>query len=111
MMFLLSQIPWRAWVIFGGVIAIGGAIGWLRHDAASDAIEAARVRALEYSIEMQRLKQERRDEIERLGRCELLRDALERLSGDTDAARDAFERCNQATTEDEAGDGGVPVAE
>lgn len=110
MRFLALLLPrWRLYAALLGALAVFLTAWtlWHRTDAVRDAEQASEIHALENRIEVRDDADKRRNEIESLGVCELVRDGIERLSGDNTAARAAVQRCRADATKDTAADSGV----
>lgn len=101
---LLTPQVKRYLLVAAGIIAL---IAWLRWDAVRDFKEADLLKSLEDRIETKERADDRRSEIEALDDCELLRDSIERLSGDADAARAEFLRCREGATDGVSADSGI----
>lgn len=92
-------------------LALLAALAWLRWDAVQDFTDELRLRALESRIEVKEQADDRRNEIDALDDCELLRDSLSRLSGDAAFAERAFQRCREGAAQGAAGNGGLSGSE
>jgi len=108
---LLTGVSLRTWLIVATVAGAGAFIGWNRWDAVRDARQAAEADALRATIRIIKEQQERRNDIEKLDDCELLRDAIKRLSGDAARAASEFQRCGEETANGSAENGDVPSEE
>lgn len=108
---VLSMIPWKMWVGGGLIIAAITAFGYVRWDAIQDERRRQKLIELENRLETITDVGERRNVIESLDDCDLIHDAIERLSGSAEDARAALHRCREEASSDQTKDGDVSGSE